>query len=87
MQKRLAFQHKKGIDMLKVGFRLLNLAIICLHQSTSAKIYPFNETDKDLLQKIRKDMVGGLSIVFTRKAVVDEVLSGIQEIIVNLLLV
>ena len=45
---------------------------ICLHKSTSAKFYPFTETDKDLLQKIREDIVGGPSIVFTRKAVVDE---------------
>ena len=67
MQKMLAFYHKKGIDMLKLGCTLL-----CLHKSTSAKFYPFTETDKDLLQKIREDMVGGPSIVFTRKAVVDE---------------
>ena len=72
MQKMLALYHKKGIDMLRLGFTLPNLANICLHKSTSAKFYPFTETDKDLLQKIREDMVGGLSIVFTRKAVVDE---------------
>ena len=30
------------------------------------------EDDKDLLGKIRKDVVGGPSLVFTRKAVVDE---------------
>ena len=72
MQKMLAFYHKKGIDMLKLGCTFTNLANICLHKSSSAKFYPFNETDKDLLQKIREDMVGGPSIVFTRKAVVDE---------------
>ena len=72
MQKMLAFYHKKGIDMLKLGCTLPNLANICLHKSTSTKFYPFTETDKDLLQKIREDMVGGPSIVFTRKAVVDE---------------
>ena len=72
MQKMLAFHHKNGFDMLKLGCTLPNLANICLHKSTSAKIYPFTETDKDLLQKIREDMVGGPSIVFTRKAVVDE---------------
>ena len=27
---------------------------------------PFTEKDKDLLDKIREDMVGGPSIVFTR---------------------
>ena len=72
MQKMLAFSHKKGIDMLKLGCTLPNLANIYLHKSTSAKFYPITETDKDLLQKIREDMVGGPSIVFTRKAVVDE---------------
>ena len=72
MQKMLAFYHREGIDMLKLGCTLLNFANICLHKSTSAKFYPFTETDKDLLQKIREDMVGGPSIVFTRKAVVNE---------------
>ena len=72
IQKMLAFYHKKRIDMLKLGCTLPNLANICLHKSTSAKFYPFTETDKDLLQKIREDMIGGPSIVFTCKAVVDE---------------
>ena len=58
--------------MLKLGCTLPNLANICRNKSTRAKIYPFAETDKDLLQKIRENMVGGPSIVFTRKAVVDE---------------
>ena len=72
MQKMLLFYHKKKIDMLKLGCTLPNLANICLHKSTNAKFYPFTETDKDLLQKIRYYMVGGPSIVFTRKAIVDE---------------
>ena len=72
MQKMLAFYHKKGIDMLKLGCTLPNWANICLHKTTSAKFYPFTETDEDLLQKIREDMVGGTCIVFTRKAVVEE---------------
>ena len=72
MQKMLAFYRKKGLDMLKLGCTLPNLANIWLHKSTSAKFYPFTETDKDLLQKFREDMVGGPSIVFTRKTVVDE---------------
>ena len=49
-----------------------NLANICLHKSTNEKFYPFCETDRDLCQKIREDMTGGPSIVFTRKAVVDK---------------
>ena len=57
--------------MLKLGCTLPNLTNICLHKSTDANIYPFTEADKDLLEKIR-GVVGGPSIVFTRKAVVDE---------------
>ena len=67
-----AFYHKKGIDLLKLGCTIPNLANICLHKSTSAKFYPSTGSDEDLLQKIREDMVGGASIVFTREAVVDE---------------
>ena len=58
--------------MLSLGCTLLNLANICFHKSTDAKIYPFREGDKDLLEKIRGDVVGGPSIIFTRKAVADE---------------
>ena len=58
--------------MLKLGFILPNLANICLHKSTNAKFYPFAETDWDSLEKIRGDMVGGPSIVSTRKEDVDE---------------
>ena len=72
MQKMIEFYHNKGVDMLKLGCTLPNLANICLHKSTDSKFYPFTESDKDLLEKIREDMVGGPSIVFTRKAVVDE---------------
>ena len=72
MQKMIEFHHNKGIDMLKFGCKLPNLANICLHRSTDSKVYPFTESDEDLLEKMREDMVGGPSIVFTRKAVVDE---------------
>ena len=59
--------------MLKLGCTLPNVANICLHRSTTAKFYPFTESDKDLLQKIREDMVGGPSIVFTGKALVNKI--------------
>ena len=72
MQKKIELFHSKGIDMLKLGCTQHKLAIICLHNSTDSKLYPFTETNKDLPEKIREDMVGGPSIVFTRKAVVDE---------------
>ena len=86
MQTMLDFCHKKAIDMLKLGCTLPRLANICLHKSTSAKFYPFTETDKDLLQKSREDMLGGPSFVFTRKAVVDETFIRKSENILNLLL-
>ena len=58
--------------MGKLGCTLPDLANICLHKSTDAKFYPFTEGDKDLLEEVQKDAVGGSSTVFTRKAVVDE---------------
>ena len=72
MQKLIEIYHQKETDMLKLGCTLPNLANICLQKSTDSKFYPFIESHKDLLEKIREDMVGGPSIVFTRKAVVDE---------------
>ena len=74
MQEMIAFQHDKDIEMLKLGCTLANLANICSHKSTEAKFYPFTEGEKDVLEKIRKDVVGGPSIVFTGKAVVDRTL-------------
>ena len=73
MQKMMKFYHNKGIDMLKLGCTLPNLANICLHKSTNNNFYPFVEADKDLHDKIREDMTGGPSIVFNRKAVVDQI--------------
>ena len=72
MQKMIAFYHDKHIDKLKLVCTLPNLANSCLHKSTDVKFYPFTEGDKDLLEKTPEGVVGGPSIVFTRKAVVDE---------------
>ena len=72
MQKMISFYHDKVIDMLKLGCTLPNLANICLHKSTDAKFHPFTEADKNFLEEIREDVVGGPSIAFTRKAIVDE---------------
>ena len=68
----IEFHHNKGINMLKLGCTIPNLANFCLHKSTDSKIYRFTGSNENLLEKIRGDMVGGPSIVFTRKAVVDE---------------
>ena len=70
--KKMDFYHNKGIDMLKPGCTLPNLANVCHRKSTNHKFFPFVENDKDLHDKKRKDMTGGPSIVFTRKAVVDQ---------------
>ena len=72
MQKMIEFYQQKEIDLLLLGCTLTNLANICLHKSPDSKFCPLTENDKDLLEKIREDMVGGQSIVFTRKTVVDE---------------
>ena len=72
MQKLIAFYHDKYVVLLKLGCTLPNLANICLHKSTEGKFYPFTEGEKDFLEINRKDVVGGPSIVFTRKALVDE---------------
>ena len=58
MQKMMEFYHNKGIDMLKQGCTLPNLANIWLHKSTNDKFYAFVEADKDLHDKIREDMTG-----------------------------
>ena len=68
----------KGIDMLKLGCNLPNLAKICLHKSTTAKTRPVTESDKDFLEKIRVDKVDQPTIVFRRIAVVDEIFFGIR---------
>ena len=72
MQTMIDFYHDKENVMLKLRCTLPNLANICLHKSTESKFYPFKEGDKDLLQKNRVDVVGGPSIVFTWKVVVNE---------------
>ena len=51
-QKMIEFYHNKGIEILKLGCTLPNLANIWLHKSTDSKVYPFAESDKDLLKKI-----------------------------------
>ena len=66
------YYNYKGNDMLKLGCTLPNLADICLHKSTDSKFYPFTETENVLLEKKRDVKVGGHSIVFNRKPVVDE---------------
>ena len=86
MQKLIAFYHDKDIHMLKLGCTLPNLANICLYKSTDAKFYTFTGRNKELLEKVREEFVGGPSIVSTRKAVVDENLFECLQAYANLLL-
>ena len=72
MQKMIEFYQQKATVMLKLGCTLPNLANNCLHKSTDSKFHPFTDSDKDLMEKIREDMVGGLFINFTRKTVIAE---------------
>ena len=72
MAKMMQFYHDQKVDMLKLGCTLHNLANIFLHKLMDRKFYPFVEADKDFHEKIRSEMTDGPSIVFTRKAVVDE---------------
>ena len=72
LQKISAFYHNKGIEKLKLAYTLVNLANIFLQKYTNAKLYLLTESDEDLREKIREDMVVGPSIVFTQKVVVNE---------------
>ena len=51
IEKMIDFYHDKDIDKLKLGCTSPNLANIGLHKSTDARICPFTDGDKDLLEK------------------------------------
>ena len=72
MQKVTNFYYDKKIDMLRFACTLPNLDNICPLKFTDAKCNPFRETDKSVLEKYREDVAGGPSIVFARKAFVNE---------------
>ena len=52
MQKMIDLYHNKGIDMLKLGCTLPNLANICLHKSTRAKFYPLLKLTRTCWRKL-----------------------------------
>ena len=52
---------------------------IRLHKSTAAKLHQFTESDKNLLDKIGKDISFEPCSVFTRKAVLNQTLFKIQQ--------
>ena len=75
MQKIVDSNHNTGIEILEFGCILQIFANIGLHKSIAAKFCVFTESEKYSMEKIREDMVGGPSMVFTRKAAVDETLT------------
>ena len=71
-KKNFFFDHEEEIDMLKLGCTLLNLVNICVHIFTDSKTdETFMDADRDLFEEIREHVIGGCSIVFTCKALVD----------------
>ena len=65
MQRLVAFHHSRGFDMTKLRVTLHNVTNACLQKSTSAFRYPSTDSEKTCS---RKDILGGLAIVFTRNA-------------------
>ena len=55
--------------MLKLGCTLPNPANMCLLKPINHKIYSSFEGDKEICERNTEDVAGGLSKVFTRKAV------------------
>ena len=72
IQKRITFYHNNDFDMLKLGCKLTNTANIYLQVSTAANFCRFTDGSKTLLEKIWEDVIGGPSIVLTRKAIFDK---------------
>ena len=79
LQKNDCLFHDRDVVVLNLGCTLPKLAKICLHMSTDTKLYPITEADKDLLEKIGEDVVGGPTIVFTREAVFDNFFSKVYK--------
>ena len=78
-EKFVQFYHQRKLVMLKRDCTLPTLAIFCPHKWTNEKFYPFcgEDTDfcgedTDFCEKTREILTGETSIVFTRKAVVNE---------------
>ena len=72
MQKEIDFFHEKGIDILKLGCILPNLANICLLNSTDYKFYPLFLSDSDLFEKKNGKIWPVVTELLFRKAVANE---------------
>ena len=63
----IAFYHDKGMDMLKLGCTLPNLAHTCLHKFTDAKFYPFKRDINIYWKKFEKTLVVHLSFLHAKQ--------------------
>ena len=79
MTKMVDFYHSKRVDMLKLGYTVLNFAKRFFHSSTDAALFPFCEKNKDYNKYIRKWLTARPSIRFTRYAKVGEERSESQK--------
>ena len=75
----IVLYHDKDIDMLKLGCTLANLTNLCLHKSTDAKLYPFTEGYKNLLEKIPEYVSGGrLSFLHAKQLLTELLFESLQ---------
>ena len=72
MQTLIAFSPRQRHRYVEAGFYITKPNQNFPHKFLNAKLYLFTEVAKHLLEETEEDVVGGPSIVFTRKAVVDE---------------
>ena len=86
MQKMIALYNDKDIDMLKLGCTVPNLANICLHKSTDAKLHPVTKGNKDLLEKIREESLVAHLLFLHAKQLLMKLLLENQQTYANLLL-
>ena len=66
IDKMFIFYRSKGLDMFKDAVSLPGLAYKMLLSSTENKFSLFEEEDKDLYYTLKKNIVGGPSIIFHR---------------------
>ena len=74
LERQTQFYKELGLDMLKDGIGLPALCLKYLFSSMSPEVYIslFNTRQQDLAEKLRANIVGGPSLVFTRLLVKDQ---------------
>ncbi len=72
LDKMFVFYRDKGLDMFKDTISLPGLAYKMLSSYTEEKFSLFKEEDKELFYLLKRNIVGGPSIIFHRFHEVDE---------------